>query len=168
MRAPYADQLAGATERVRGAGIRAADLLQLGAHRRRGFLPVQVVVVALLVAFALAEGYLVVGKSLDAPGFGMLGRDAELYIEATRRWLGGGPFYLPAQLAGPYDLPWGQILYPPQALALFIPFTLLGTALFILIPLVVTAAVILALRPRFWARAAILTVLVFDLDAPLP
>jgi hypothetical protein len=34
-------------------------------------------------------------------------------MDATRRWLGGGPFYLPEQVAGPYFLDWGAILYPP-------------------------------------------------------
>ena len=49
-----------------------------------------IVIVAVLGAVALAEGFLVVRKALDAPGFGMLARDFELYMDATRRWLGGG------------------------------------------------------------------------------
>ena len=130
----------------------------------------RIAIVGILVAFALTEQFLVLRRALalDTPGVAMFGRDGELYLDATRRWLAGGPFYLPAQLAGPYDLPWGQILYPPQALALFVPFTVLGKAPFILIPVVVTAGVILAYRPRFWAWVAILTVLVLHPDAPLP
>ena len=116
----------------------------------------------------LAEEYLVLAKAIDAPRYGLLARDFELYMDATRRWMAGGPFYLPEQLAGPYDLPWGQILYPPQALALFVPFTVLGAPLFILIPAVVTAAIIWSHRPRAWAWGAMLTVVVLHPDAPLP
>lgn len=80
----------------------------------------------------------------------MLGRDYGLYMDATRRWLDGGSFYLPAQLAGPYDMPWGQILYPPQALALFVPFTVLPAVLFVLIPLAITVGMIASWRPSRW------------------
>jgi hypothetical protein len=97
----------------------------------------------------------------------MLARDYGLYMDATRRWLGGGPFYLPEQIAGPYDMPWGQILYPPQALALFVPFTVLGAAVFIAIPALITAAIVWSWRPTFWAWAGILLILVLHPDAPL-
>ncbi len=40
-------------------------------------------------------------------------KDYALYIGATQRWLAGGSFYLPSQLAGPHPLEWGLILYPP-------------------------------------------------------
>jgi hypothetical protein len=167
MRTPGATPLALVADRLREVRAR-AERLQGQPGRTRGYLPIIILVVALLVVVALVEQYLVLGRALGTPGFGMLGRDAELYLEATRQWLGGGPYYLPDQLAGPYDLPWGQILYPPQALALFVPFTVIGTPLFILIPVVVTAAVVLSYRPKFWAWIAILVVLVLHPDAPLP
>lgn len=133
--------------------------------------PLRVVIAMLLGIVALVECAIIVRASLDAPGFGMLARDFGLYMDATRRWLGGGPFYEPYQLAGPYDLPWGQILYPPQALALFVPFALVGPVfgpiLFIAIPALITIAIIWSYRPSFWAWTAIMTVLVLHPDAPL-
>jgi hypothetical protein len=154
-----------ATRRISAGGEHA-----LGLARRVDRPQYRIALVAVLVAFALAEQFLVLRRALalDTPGIAMFGRDGELYLDATRRWLAGGPFYHPSQLTGPYELPWGQILYPPQALALFVPFTVLGITPFVLIPIVVTASVILSYRPRFWAWVAILTVLVLHPDAPLP
>jgi hypothetical protein len=51
--------------------------------------------------------------------------DYRLYMQATSRWLAGGPFYEPRQLAGPYAVVHGVILYPPVSLLLFVPFTAL-------------------------------------------
>jgi len=137
----------------------------------RGLPPLRIVIVAVLALFAVVECAIVLWKALDAPGFGLLARDFDLYMDATRRWLAGGPFYNPEQLAGPYDLPWGQIFYPPQALGLFVPFTLLGPilgpVLFIAIPALITVAVIWSYRPGFWAWAAILLVIALHPDAPL-
>ena len=163
MSTPVIARFAVATRRISAGGERA-----LGLARRVDRPQYRIALVAVLVAIAAIEEYLILGRALGTPEFGMLGRDGELYLDATQRWLAGGPFYLPYQLANPYDLPWGQILYPPQALALFVPFTLVGVAPFIIIPTVVTAAVVLAYRPRFWAWVAILAVLVHHPDAPLP
>src|SRR5262249_12098765 len=69
--------------------------------------------------------------------------DADLYREAAVRWSGGGPFYAARQLAGPYEITPGDILYPPVGLWLFVPFTFLPDALAMVlwwaIPLGVTA-----------------------------
>ena len=73
--------------------------------------------------------------------------DFDLYRAATSRWLAGGPFYEPWQLAGPYDVRHGAILYPPVALYLFVPFTVLPAALWWALPLSVTAWAIWRLRP---------------------
>ena len=157
--------LAGETGTRTGAGTAEAD------RPLRGLPPLRIVIVALLGLFAVVECAIVLWKALDAPGFGLLARDFDLYMDATRRWMAGGPFYNPEQLAGPYDLPWGQILYPPQALALFVPFTVLGPFLgpivFITIPAIITVAVVWSYRPGFWAWAAILLVAVLHPDAPL-
>jgi len=151
-----------------GVGATPADAAVIGSRRLP---PIRIVIVVLLGLFAVVECSIVLWKALDAPGFGLLARDFDLYMDATRRWLAGGPFYNPEQLAGPYDLPWGQIFYPPQALALFVPFALLGPLLgpilFIAIPATVTVAVIWSYRPGFWAWAAILLVVVLHPDAPL-
>ena len=56
-------------------------------------------------------------------GYG--GIDYTLYMDATRRWLAGGSFYEPYQLAGPYPIQMGDVLYAPNAMPLFIAFTAL-------------------------------------------
>jgi hypothetical protein len=68
--------------------------------------------------------------------------------EATARWLGGGPFYLPEQLAGPYGWEGSWILYPPPIVILFAPFTVLPAPAWWIFPITVTAWVIYRLRPR--------------------
>jgi hypothetical protein len=81
----------------------------------------------------------------DFNGYGAI--DYTLYMDATRRWLDGGPFFEPYQLAGPYPVRMGDVLYPPNGLLLFVPFTVLPAILWWAIPLGVTAAVIWRLRP---------------------
>jgi hypothetical protein len=78
---------------------------------------------------------------------GHLDVDRVLYVGAAERWLDGGYFYLPYQLAGPYPVIAGDVLYPPIALWLFVPFTVLPAALWWAIPLGVTAWVVWRLQP---------------------
>jgi hypothetical protein len=85
------------------------------------------------------------------------GVDFELYRDVTARWLHGGPFFEPRQLAGPYEITPGDVLYPPVAIWLFAPWALAAdppwsalAALWWAIPLGLTAAVVGALRPRPW------------------
>jgi hypothetical protein len=91
---------------------------------------------------------LVVPHPLEQP----LGVDATLYRDATLRWLGGGSFYESYQLAGPYEIRAGDILYPPIGLVLFVPFAVvplvLAAILWWVVPLGVTAWAIRRLRPR--------------------
>jgi hypothetical protein len=89
-----------------------------------------------------------------------LGRDYELYRAAAARWLAGGPFYEPFQLAGPYVVEHGAILYPPTILYVLVPFTVLPAVLWWVIPLGVTAwcLVRLAPRPIAWPVLALLAV----------
>jgi len=81
-----------------------------------------------------------------------LGVDIALYRDAAARWFSGGPFYEPRQLAGPYEVAHGDILYPPVGLWLFVPIALLPTALALPLwwglPAAVTAWAIHRLRPR--------------------
>jgi hypothetical protein len=87
-------------------------------------------------------------RAAAKPNFnGYGGIDYTLYMDATRRWLDGGTFFQPYQLAGPYQLQMGDVLYPPTALWLFIPFALLPALLWWAIPLGVTAAMVWRLRP---------------------
>lgn len=108
------------------------------------------------VAFALSGVILLAGVSvtvltIDTVGAaGRLGADLTLYLGATRDALAGEGFYPAHQVAGPYALADGNILYPPPALLLFIPFLILPAALFWLIPIALVSVVVLHHRPRPW------------------
>ena len=102
-------------------------------------------VVALgILVFPVADLLRAAGKP-DFNGYG--GIDYSLYMDATRRWLAGGGFFQPYQLAGPYPIQMGDILYPPTALYLFVPFTILPALLWWAIPLGITGAAIWRLKP---------------------
>ena len=73
--------------------------------------------------------------------------DFRLYHDATARWFNGGPFYEPYQVAGPYEVMRGDILYPPPALILFVPFLFLPAILWWVVPISVTIWAIVRLRP---------------------
>ena len=73
--------------------------------------------------------------------------DYDIYMEATRRWLAGGPFYDPSQLAGPYQITVGAVLYPPSAIPLFAVFTVLPAVLWWAIPIGLIAFATWRLRP---------------------
>jgi hypothetical protein len=81
------------------------------------------------------------------------GRDFVLYRDVTARWIAGGPFYQPWQLAGPYDVgqPYGAVLYPPVAISLFAPFTVLPAFLWWAIPLGLIAVIVIRLHPAPWS-----------------
>jgi hypothetical protein len=87
-------------------------------------------------------------QPLDQP----FGKDVALYREAAARWLAGGPFFEPRQLAGPYEVAHGDILYPPVTLWLFAPAAILpeipALALWWGIPTAVTVGAVHRVRPR--------------------
>jgi hypothetical protein len=111
--------------------------------RPRVALSLAAAVFALPILFVVA-----IPHPLEQP----VGVDFGLYRDVTVRWLGGGAFYEPYQLAGPYEIRAGDVLYPPVGLALFVPFALLPVAiaavLWWAIPLGATAWAIRRLRPR--------------------
>jgi hypothetical protein len=76
------------------------------------------------------------------------GVDFALYRDAASGWLAGQPFYLPHQLTAPYPVTPGDRLYPPPALLLFVPFTILPPVLWWAIPAIVVLGVLWRLRPR--------------------
>ncbi len=90
------------------------------------------------------------------------GVDFLSYRAATARWLAGGPFYEPYQLAGRYAILSNAtptaVLYPPVDLWLFAPFVFLPAILWWLIPLGVAAWVLWHLRPSRQAWIAMLVV----------
>jgi hypothetical protein len=82
---------------------------------------------------------------------GQIGVDYQLYVGAGASWLHGGPFFQPYQLSGPYQISAGDILYPPVALLLFVPFTFLPAILWWLIPALALTWCLYRLRPARWA-----------------
>lgn len=118
--------------------------MRIGLRRSRSAaIALSVAVFALPLAFAL-----LVPHRLEQP----FGVDFVLYRDVAARWLAGGPYFEAYQLAGPYDIRAGDVLYPPVGLLLFVPFAVLpaGVAwpLWWGIPLAATAWAVSRLRPR--------------------
>ena len=108
---------------------------------------------------------LVVESVVRLPVYGSvwIGHDYTLYMDATRRWLETGQFYHPYQVAGPYAITALEVLYPPVALWLFVPFTVLP-AIAWWAPVAIVAWVVHQQRPGPWARVVILLLLTFPID----
>ena len=94
------------------------------------------------VALAFAAGLVIVLELVA--GFSQLGwgryvgTDYQIYMDAARRWLDGGSYFLPRQLGGSYDIQSGDVLYPPVALWLFVPFTMLPPVVWWITPVGIT------------------------------
>lgn len=89
-----------------------------------------------------------------------LGQDFEYYRAVGERFLADGSYYLPRQLSGPYVVALMQdVLYPPLALLLFVPFAVLPWVLWWAIPIAITSYVLWTLRPAPWAWCAMLLLL---------
>ena len=87
----------------------------------------------------------------------VIGLDYRWFAGAAQRWVDTGQFYVPRQLAGPYVVETlVDVLYPPNALLLFVPFLVLPALLWWLVPLSVFAIGIIRLRPVVWAWPLIL------------
>jgi hypothetical protein len=100
---------------------------------------------ALTLAFVLLDLLEVTANSATLRG--QAGVDYRLYIETATRWLGGGPYFEPYQVAGAYQVSAGDILYPPIALLLFVPFTFLPALPWWLLPAAAIAWCVRRLRP---------------------
>jgi len=123
---------------------------------RAGWLALRVVFGVLLLWvlwFAVQESSL--------PNIGPSGTygDQTLYMEAARRWLAGGPFYHPYQLAGPYVVEKFEIMYPPTILPLLVAFAFLPDFLWWTIPLAILVGVVLYWRPSLVGWTLILACL---------
>jgi hypothetical protein len=123
---------------------------------------------ARLVAFAAFVVFLLVG--LEAIAFVVvfipthpdwwLGMDQGFYRDIGARWLADGSLYLPYQLTGPYEFrTMLDVLYPPNALFLFVPFVFLPAALWWAIPIGVLVYVIRSWSPLPWAWLAMAVLL---------
>jgi len=104
-----------------------------------------------LGAFALTVAFVLLDLLYVAANWATLrsqvGVDYRLYLDTATRWLSGGAYFQPYQLAGPYQISAGDILYPPVALLLFVPFTFLPAILWWLIPAAAVACCVARLRP---------------------
>jgi hypothetical protein len=80
----------------------------------------------------------------------LVGIDRGIYREAALRWLGGRWWFYPEQVAGPYEILTGHVLYPPAALIWFAPAALLPDLLWWVIPIGVTIAIVARHRPAPW------------------
>ena len=111
-----------------------------GIDRERLVRIVALVLSGLLVV-AIAGEVVEILTNLDRLAFPIDG-DRVLYMDATRSWLNGTGFYHDYQLAGPYDVRSGDILYPPPMLLVFAPLAVipepLSAALYYAIPLGIT------------------------------
>lgn len=118
---------------------------------------------AVAIALAVATVLLPIAfvAVTDAPLDQPFAKDLQLYIDAAARWLAGGPFYEPRQLAGPYEVAHGDVLYPPVGLWLFVPAAVLPQAvaftLWWAVPALITlvAIVRVAPRPAVWPLIAL-------------
>lgn len=81
----------------------------------------------------------------------VVGVDRGIYKEAALRWAGGGFWFYPEQLAGPYTIIQGHVLYPPTALPWLVPAAHLPDALWWGLPICVIAAIVGHHRPAIWA-----------------
>jgi len=91
---------------------------------------------------------------------GHIGMDYGFYRDVGARWLADGTYYLPHQLAGPYDLElMRDVLYPPTGLLLFVPAAVLPGVLWWAVPIGVTIYVARGWSPQRWAIGAALLLL---------
>jgi hypothetical protein len=109
---------------------------------------INLVAVAVVIAVVghWAYGWIPIFVKFLQPNL-LVGVDYTFYMDATRRFLGGGPFYETWQLTGAYGRDTWPVLYPPQAIVLFAPFTLLPPILWWAIPMATVVAVVAWHRP---------------------
>jgi hypothetical protein len=84
-------------------------------------------------------------------GAGRIGADFRLYLDAATGLLSGHPLYPAHQIAGPYVLADGDILYPPPIVLLMLPFAILPAILFWAAPLGIIAFAVIRHRPAVWS-----------------
>lgn len=105
------------------------------------------VAVGLTLAFVLVDLFDLVANYATLNR--QVGVDYRLYMDTAIRWLHAGAYFQPDQLAGPYQISAGDILYPPVSLLLFVPFTLLPAILWWLIPAAAVGWCLYRLRPTW-------------------
>jgi hypothetical protein len=117
----------------------------------------------MLFGLAIAELAVIATQTaaLTTPEY-EFGQDHRFYVDAARRWLETGAFYLPHQTSGPYSISlMVDVLYPPPALLLFVPFVWLPWPLWWLIPAATLLYVIRWLHPAPWSWPVIALLVVW-------
>jgi hypothetical protein len=118
---------------------------EASARRRR----IAIAAALSVAVFALPLAFVAITPDALEQPFGV---DFALYRDVAIRWLAGGPYFEPYQLAGPYEIRAGDVLYPPVGLWLFVPFAIVPAAIAGLlwwgIPIGATAWAVARLRPR--------------------
>lgn len=115
-----------------------------------------------LIGFALIVVAFMLGGTIVASTIGrppvVFGSDLDLYLNATRSYLAGSGFYPAYEIAGPFPVVDGVVLYPPSTIPLFVPFLILPRLLWWLIPLGVAAHTVMWWRPSMlaWGVIAVL------------
>lgn len=147
-------------ERPADDGTRADGVSPVIEVMRRGQLSrvLAGLVLGLLVLFITVE--LAVATRPGGILSGPPGFDYQTIVGATQRFLAGGGFYGQYELAGPYTMGTHDILYPPTALWLFVPFTVLPGILWWAVPLAISGATLAWHRPSRWGWTAILALIV--------
>ena len=137
-----------------------------GARRSRRVRLGRVALLSVMgVAILATVGQLFVGFRFLNWGATDWGGDLRGYTDATRMWLDGDGFYLPRQLNGPYQTELGDVLYPPTAIYLFLPFLVFPVLLWWVLPLGLLAFLIWSWRPAPWAVAVILVCIAYPNNA---
>ena len=78
-------------------------------------------------------------------------------------WLASGSWYATRQLAGPYGIESGDVLYPPQIPHLLIPFRVLPPMLWWVVPAALGAWGLRSMRPPAWSWPLLLLCLAWPL-----
>lgn len=86
--------------------------------------------------------------------------DYVFYRDLAWRFLTDGSYYGPSQLAGPYEVTlMSDVLYPPSALLLFVPFAWIPALFWWLVPIAITIWIVVGWRPSLAGVAGMLLLL---------
>jgi hypothetical protein len=130
-----------------------------GAPARDRWIRLAALVASAVLVVGIALEVVEIVTNLDRLAFPIDG-DRVLYMNAARSWLDGNGFYHAYQLAGPYEVRSGDILYPPPMLLVFAPLAAmpepLSAVLYYGLALGITAGAVVWLRPAIVGWPAIL------------
>lgn len=120
-----------------------------GAGAARWYRPAMAGLAVGLLAIPLWQ----VAQSLASPeSLEAFGVDYRFYTGVALRWLDGGHYFEPWQLDGPHSMVYsGEVLYPPIALWLLVPFAHMPAVLWWAIPMAGLAWALWRMRPAPWA-----------------